>query len=103
MMLISKSLDKEFRLLKFSRKIVTSLSGYFSIEKLPNQKYFYAQLFYLSTDFQNVAQSAAYFTINFVPNIVKRIFCLAPNYIQIIPENPFSGAKINALSLVNHK
>ena len=32
MMLISSSLDKKFRLKKISGKIVTSLSGYFSIE-----------------------------------------------------------------------
>ena len=76
MMLISNSLDKIFRLLKFSGKTVTSLSGNFSIENCLFKNIFAHKFFIFQPIFKTFAANK---TTNFAPNIVVKIFCFPPN------------------------
>ena len=75
MMLISNSLDKIVRLLKFSRTIVTSLSGNFSIENYLFKNIFAHKFFICQPIFK---MFAALIMTNLVSNIIEKILCLPP-------------------------
>ena len=68
--LISGNLDKIFRFLKFSRKIITSPPSYFSIENSLFKNIFdsFCQLIFKIF--------VTHFTTDLVLNIVRKIFCL---------------------------
>ena len=75
-MLISGNYDKILRVLKISRKIITSPTDYFSIENSLFKNMFRYNFCFCQPIFKIFV---AYFTTNLLLNIVRKIFCLPVN------------------------